>query len=268
MDPTTFANDQPKQLLDAQAHICNHILCFLHSMTLKCAIELGIPDAIQKHGTPITLSELATALNIHPTKASSLNRLMRMLVYSKFFSKKKLGSGEVVFDLNLNSKLLLKDHPLSLAPFALATLDPTMIDPAHHITEWLKNESKSPFHIAHGRSIWEHAGSTTKFNKYFNQAMASDARFVASLLTSNNESKDIFKGIVSLIDVGGGDGTTAKAIAEAFPEMKLTVLDLPHVVDGLQGNGLNLVYVRGDMFEAIPPAQAVLLKAAKESNVT
>ena len=162
--------------------------------------------------------------------------------------------------LTLNFQLLLKDHPLSLAPFALASLDPALIDPAHHITEWLKNESESPFHIAHGRSMWEHARSTPKFNEYVNQAMASDARFVASLLTTNEESKGIFKGIISLTDVGGGIGTTAKAIAEAYPELKCTVLDLPHVVEGLEGNGSNLVYVGGDMFEAIPPAQAVLLK--------
>jgi len=88
--------------------------------------------------------------------------------------------------LTLNFQLLLKDHPLSLAPFALAFLDLALIDPAHHITKWLKSESKYPFHIR--RSIWEHAGFTTKFNEYVNQAMASDAQFVASLLTTNEES--------------------------------------------------------------------------------
>jgi hypothetical protein len=37
------------------------------------------------------------------------------------------------------------------------------------------------------------------------------------------------------------------------------VFDLPHVVDGLQGSE-NLKYVGGDMFEAIPPTQSILLK--------
>ncbi|KAI9082952.1 hypothetical protein K1719_035095 [Acacia pycnantha] len=36
-------------------------------------------------------------------------------------------------------------------------------------------------------------------------------------------------------------------------------IDLPHVVDGLQGSG-NLKFVGGDMFEAIPPSNGILLK--------
>ncbi|KZV52041.1 trans-resveratrol di-O-methyltransferase-like [Dorcoceras hygrometricum] len=51
----------------------------------------------------------------------------------------------------------------------------------------------------------------------------------------------------------------AKAIADSFPEMKCTVLDLPHVVSGLKGSS-NLNYVAGDMFESIPTADVVLLK--------
>lgn len=264
MNPNSFTNEQATQLLNAQAHIWNHIFYFLNSMALKCAVQLSIPDAIQKHGKPITLSELAIALDIPPTKVPFLNRLMRLLVHLDFFSKEKSPEiGEFVFDLTINSQLLLKDHPLSQAPFALALLDQSLVDPAHHLSSWLRNDhSESPFHIAHGLSFWEHAGSVTKFNEYFNQAMASDARFVARLMfTNENESNTgLFKGIESLVDVGGGDGTMAKAIAEAYPELKCIVLDLPHVVDGLQGNGLNLVYVGGNMFEAIPHAQAVLLK--------
>ena len=51
----------------------------------------------------------------------------------------------------------------------------------------------------------------------------------------------------------------AKAISEAFPHIDCTVFDLPHVVSNLQGSK-NLKYVGGDMFEAVPPADAVLLK--------
>ncbi|KAF3444144.1 hypothetical protein FNV43_RR13834 [Rhamnella rubrinervis] len=41
--------------------------------------------------------------------------------------------------------------------------------------------------------------------------------------------------------------------------MECTVLDLPHVVGDLKGRK-NLKYVVGDMFEAVPSADAVLLK--------
>ncbi|KAL3509273.1 hypothetical protein ACH5RR_028674 [Cinchona calisaya] len=74
--------------------------------------------------------------------------------------------------------------------------------------------------------------------------MAS-ARLISSLVIKN--WKDIFLGLNSLVDVGGGTGTLAEAIADAFPHLNSAVLDLPHVVGG-------------DMFAATPPTDAVLLK--------
>ncbi|KAM5578234.1 hypothetical protein ABKV19_008509 [Rosa sericea] len=161
--------EHSNELLHAQAHIWNHIFSFINSMSLKSAIQLGIPDIINKHGCPMTLSELTSALPIHPTKSHSVYRLMRMLVHSGFFAKKKLSkTDEEGYTLTDASQLLLKDHPLSLTPFLTA-------------------------------------------------------------------------------------------IADAFPHIECTVLDLPHVVADLQGSK-NLKYTGGDMFEAVPPADTVLLK--------
>uniref|UniRef100_A0A7C9CI69 Uncharacterized protein n=1 Tax=Opuntia streptacantha TaxID=393608 RepID=A0A7C9CI69_OPUST len=267
MDPLISGDDGAVELLAAHAHIWEHIFSFHKSMALKCAIEVGIPDAIQKHSKPVTLLELASILAIHPTKAPSLGRLMRLLVHTNFFSMKKSENGEIMFDLTISSQLLLKDHPLSQVAFIFGMLNPIMIDPAHHLSTWLNSEAESPFHVTHGRSIWEHANAISMFNDYFNQAMASDARFVARFFTSNdNKIKGFFEGIKSLVDVGGGDGTMAKAIAEAYPELKCIVLDLPHVVEGLKGNGSNLVYIGGDMFRSIPLADAVLLKVRCNST--
>lgn len=61
------------------------------------------------------------------------------------------------------------------------------------------------------------------------------------------------------MDVGGGTGTMAKAFAKEFNGLECTVFDLPHVVDGLQSEG-NVKFVSGDMFEAVPPADAIFLK--------
>ncbi|KAG5627359.1 hypothetical protein H5410_012577 [Solanum commersonii] len=59
--------------------------------------------------------------------------------------------------------------------------------------------------------------------------------------------------------VGGGTGTVAKAVSNAFPELKCSVFDPPHVVEGLEG-GNNLNYIGGDMFKSVPSAHAMLLK--------
>ncbi|KAL3812860.1 hypothetical protein ACJIZ3_014128 [Penstemon smallii] len=62
-----------------------------------------------------------------------------------------------------------------------------------------------------------------------------------------------------MVDVGSGTGTVAKIIGDAFLGLKCVVLDLPHVVDGLEGSG-NLTFVGGDMFESIPSADSVFMK--------
>ncbi|KAH9734332.1 O-methyltransferase ZRP4 [Citrus sinensis] len=168
-------------------------------MTLKCSIQLGIPDIINKHGKPMTLNELVSALIINPSKTRC------------FFAQQKLVSSgnnndeEQGYVLTNASKLLLKDNPLS-----------------------------------------EYDGDEPKLNNFFNEAMASDARLATSVMIQ--KCKNVF------------EGTAAKAIAKAFPKLECTCFDLPHVVNGLESDLVNLKYVGGDMFKAISPADAVVLK--------
>ncbi|KAB1200568.1 Isoflavone 4'-O-methyltransferase [Morella rubra] len=73
MDPAQAQAGASHELLEAQTHLYQH---------------LGIPDIIQNHGKPITLPELASALEIHdPTKAGAIHRLMRLLVHNGFFAQ-------------------------------------------------------------------------------------------------------------------------------------------------------------------------------------
>jgi hypothetical protein len=51
----------------------------------------------------------------------------------------------------------------------------------------------------------------------------------------------------------------ARSIVEAFPQIKCTVLDLPRVIHNVPADGV-VNYVAGDMFQLVPPAQAVLVK--------
>ncbi|XP_021739975.1 trans-resveratrol di-O-methyltransferase-like [Chenopodium quinoa] len=274
MEPNNkSSNEEAKELLEAVTHISNHNIAYLNSMALKCAIQLGIPEAIHKHGKPVTIDELAKALSIHPNKAPSLHQLMRLLVHSKFFATKTLtnnninGDETLLFDLTLNSQLLLKDHPLTQAPLTLMGADPLVTKPSHNFATWFQNHdvktSESPFYFTYGRHLYEGVPSDdTKFDDLFQQAMTSDSQLIARVLLTSNEFKGVMHGVESLVDVGGGDGTMASSIAVAYPEVKCTVFDLPNVVEGIQRNEKveNLTYVAGDMFEAIPRAQVILLK--------
>ena len=243
------------ELLQAQTHVWNHIFCFINSMTLKCAVQLGIPDVIQKHGKPMTLSELVSALPIHPSKAQYVHRLMRILVHSGFFSQQNLN--QEAYSLTQSTRLLLKDNPWSMRTLLLFVLDPVLTKPHDCLSTWFRNDEATSFSIAHESIFWEYAGQDPRINNLFNDAMASDSILVSKVVVS--KCKGIFEGVNSLVDVGGGLGTMAKGIAEAFPHMDCTVFDLPRVVSDLQGSK-NLKYVGGDMFEAVPPADVILLK--------
>ena len=69
----------------------------------------------------------------------------------------------------------------------------------------------------------------------------------------------LFDGMKSLVDVGGGTGTAVKIIAETFPELRCTVFDLPHVISNVLKCEL-FDAVGGNMFEKVPAADAVILK--------
>ncbi|KAJ7964120.1 O-methyltransferase [Quillaja saponaria] len=127
------------------------------------------------------------------------------------------------------------------------------------MSDWFKSDNLTPFDTAYGMNFWDYAGHNPKFNRIFNDAMASDAGLTASVVIE--KCKGVFKGLESLVDVGGGTGTMAKAIAKEFEHLDCTVFDLPHVVADLQSSPDNLKYVGGDMFQAIPPADATLLKS-------
>ncbi|XP_057796261.1 8-hydroxyquercetin 8-O-methyltransferase-like [Salvia miltiorrhiza] len=248
-----------QELVDAQAHVWNHIFNYINSMSLKCAIELGIADAIHRHNKPMTLSQLADALCINKAKTDALFRLMRILLHSNFFVKVKTeeNEDEEAYCLTRASRLLLRDEPMSIATFAVAMLDPIFVDPFYHVSEWFGDNHPTPFFTKNGTNMWEYAGAEQSSNQLINEAMASDARFVSSILVQ--ECKQVFEGLKTLVDVGGGTGMVARGVAAAFPGLKCIVLDLPHVVVGLEGSE-RLSFVGGDMFEFIPHADAVFLK--------
>ncbi|XP_027330578.1 probable O-methyltransferase 3 [Abrus precatorius] len=251
--------DHATKVIQAQTHILNHIFSFINSMSLKCVVDLGIPDIIHNYGQPMSLSNLIASLPIHPSKTQSIYRLMRILIHSGFFSQKNVTENELEVEYVLTdaSMLLLKNHPMSVTPMLHAMLDPILTKPWNQFSTWFKNGDPTPFETTHGILFWDYANREPKFNHLFNNAMTCDARLVTSMVIE--KCKWVFAGLESLVDVGGGTGTMAKAIAKSFPQLECIVFDLPHVVAGLQETE-NLRYVGGDMFKEIPPTDAILLK--------
>ncbi|GAY50339.1 hypothetical protein CUMW_125800 [Citrus unshiu] len=245
-----------KELFQGQAQLYKLMFNHLSSMSLKCAIELGIADIIHSHGRAITLSELVSALDIQPTKTTGLFRLMRLLVHSGCFNKTKVNGQEEAYGLTAASTLLIKDKPYCFSPTVSVFLDPCFVAAFQSLGSWFKGTELTLWETVHGIKFWEFMNQNPGINQRFNEAMASDTEIMTSFVVKT-ECKQIFEGLGTLVDVGGGNGSFSRIISEAFPGIKCTVLDLPHVVANLP-EADNLKYIAGDMFQFIPPADAFL----------
>ncbi|CAL1352335.1 unnamed protein product [Linum trigynum] len=271
MDATTAMMEE---LLEAQPRLWDHCLSYIIGMTLQCAVEMEIADAIQGHGEPLSLEGLATALDISLAKAPFLSRLMRMLVHlGYFFFVQEDGEGPHGYSLAPLSRLLLKDSPFNARSFVTCMSHPNMVDPWRHMTTWFRSDDggdkpppSSPFALAHsGKKLYDVCSADPAYGELLAKALAGDSWMFSRALVG--KCKDTFQGLGSLVDVGGSTGTTAKAIAEAFPGIHCTVFDLPHVVAAAEEEGRrskhpsNLDFVAGDMLaDNIPPADALLFK--------
>ena len=247
--------EQTNELLQAQAHVCHHINGNAISMFLKCAVELRIPDAIHAHGQPLPFSLLVSSLPIPPSKAPSLRRLLRLLTHTGFFT---IHPDIDAYSLTPSSQLLLRSNLPSLASFVVGLLDSSILSPFQLLSAWYRSEQPpTAAEMARGMPIWDWARANPHFNLLFNDAMASDTSVVSKVVAA--DCKAAFHGLRSLVDVGGGNGMFARAIAEAFPHIKCTVYDLPHVIATMPESPV-VEAIGGDMFEHIPSADAVFLK--------
>ncbi|XP_037416715.1 trans-resveratrol di-O-methyltransferase-like [Triticum dicoccoides] len=250
------------ELLQAQAELWDHVFAYTKSMSLRCAVELGIPDAIHRRGGSITVPDLVAELSLPPSRTPYLRRLMRLLAHAGFFDA---GPAPDAYGLTLLSRLLVSAPGAGqgLSPFALAMLHPIIVSPSMSLAAWFRaadDAARVPFATAHGgREFYAVVKENPEFGAAFNEAMACDGRFVMDLIVRGH-GQDLFRGIASLVDVGGGSGAAARAIAAAFPHVKCSVLELPHVVASVPPGDGGVEFVAGDMFERVPKADAVLLK--------
>jgi hypothetical protein len=268
--------------LQGEALLWCHAFGYLKSMALQCAVKLRIPNAIHRHGGTASLPELHDAIPVAASKRPCLSRIMAFLAASGIFGVEtttpadgEVAGGGVRYRLTAASRLLVDDEDnggarTCLSPFILLCSTPLHFMASQSLAEWLSKsegdaaaaaESEStPFAMAHGADFYDFVGRDAAFGACFDAAMHSDSHFVSEILV--RECGEVFAGVTSLVDAGGGDGTTAMAIARAFPHVRCSVLELPHVVDAAAAAGNCRVheFVAGDMLEFIPSADVVLLK--------
>ncbi|KAJ3687232.1 hypothetical protein LUZ61_016396 [Rhynchospora tenuis] len=231
-------------VFQAIAELWKLIFGFHKSMSLKCALDLGIPDAICNHGQPMTLSQLHSVLSLPLSRKPHLFRLMRILTEFGFILEND-ASSEVVYDLTPLSRLVTstKVESLNLLPFTSFHLNDVMLKSSLCMGDWFMQEEKQmPFELAHGVRPWEMARQDPKLSKLFNDAIYGNGVAYGC----RRRYRCNFKSDCS-----------------EFPPCQVHCFRSSSrdvEADFSNDGSSNVTFVPGDMFNHIPPADVVLLK--------
>ncbi|OAY36222.1 desmethylxanthohumol 6'-O-methyltransferase [Manihot esculenta] len=249
----------PEGMLRGQATILQCIFGFMDSVALKCVVELDIPDIINSHGCPLSLSSIAKSINHPSLDIDRLSRIMALLAHRGIFTSSHpegKHNTTTLYGLTNSSKFLLRNSKTSLAPLLMLQYHEGTVPNWHHLSNIVK-EGGNGFARSNGLELWDFASSNPEFNTLFNKAM--DGISSITMEAMKTSYKDGFKEIGSLVDVGGGSGAMVGEIVKAHPHIKGINFDLPHVV-ATAPEYEGVTHVVGDMFESIPAADAILMK--------
>ncbi|CAO2148731.1 unnamed protein product [Urochloa humidicola] len=254
------------ELLQAQADLWRHSLCYLTPMALRCAVELGIPTVIHNLGGAASPTDLITALSLPSAKLPFLHRLLRLLGAVGIFTVDK-SSGEGRYCINPVSYLLVDGIPdevhINHTSLVLTCTSSRYVDAAMGLADWFKKDVVTPpFEELHGATLFHESMESldADYHNMANEALQAHDNF--GIPIAMREFRDLFKGIQSVTYCCGaasGDDEFARALVKAFPHIKCTVLAYPKMIKNKSADGL-INYVEGDMFDFIPPAQTVVLK--------
>ena len=151
-----------------------------------------------------------------------------------------------------------------MAALILLESSPVMLTPWLSLSARVLADGTSSFEVAHGEDIWSYSASNPAHGQLINEAMACDARVIVPAMIHG--CPEVFDGLSSLVDVGGGNGKTLKVLVKAFPWLRGINFDQPHVVS-VAGVISGVENVGGDMFESVPKADAAFLKVGSEKKI-
>ena len=248
------------EIAQAQVDIWRFVFGFAEMAVAKCAVELGIPDILENQGDPMTLSQLSTRLSCSST---ALFRVMRFLINRGIFKETVTKEGSTGYVQSPLSCLLTKDGNDSLAPLLLFQNSPVIITPWHFLSACVLDNNKSAFAYAHGKDTWKYCADNQDHNKFFDEAMACDTRRTVPAVLRG--CPEVFTGLSSVVDVGGGDGTALRILIKTCPWIHGINFDLPHVLS-LVPECEGVEHVGGDMFISVPKANVAFLKVTTLSS--
>lgn len=247
----------PQANIDEAGQVVGMIFGRWRSQILYAGTKLGIFDALA--GGPKNAVRVAAELRLD---SCMLYRLLRALGSLGLLME----DNTKTFSLTGTGELLRKDHPHSLRAMTLLEEGPEHYAAWKHLPGLVQEGKQNGFAREFGKPAFEYAAGNPGYGTVFNEAMSSYSGMDNMLVLQALETYD-FSRIAHLCDVAGGHGYALCSLLAKYRHLKGTVLELPGVIANEEllwaqkiGVADRCTYVGGDMFKAVPSADAYMVK--------
>src|SRR5262249_32446400 len=242
---------------DAEAKVMDVIFGSWRTQILYAGVQLGVFEALRRG--PASADQVAKELQVD---APLLYRLLRAL-----------GSLQLVhedphqrFTLTPLGAVLCREHPQSLRGLTLLEAGPEHTAAWMQLPELITAGQQDAFGREVGEPVYTYADQNPSYAAILDEGLRTYARLDNPLVLEALAAYD-FAGLAHLCDVGGGHGLTLCSLLVQHPHLRGTVLERPHVLAqpdafwaATLGVGDRCTYVAGDMFQAVPPADASMMQ--------
>jgi hypothetical protein len=226
------------------SQLCEVMNGYVYSQILVTACDLDLfsllserPGATQQH-----ISELLH-LSPHSTRVLLLGASAAGLIVRE-------AENGGYHNSELAEKVLVAGSPYSIIPFIQFNqrIQQRCISRLTQALKENRNAGLDEF-PGGGATLYERLAGYPELERLFQEAMAAYTRLAPKVLEFPELSS-----VRHLLDVGGGDGSNAMRLCERFPSLRVTILDIPSViqiaresVDGSEFAG-RISFTSADMF--------------------
>jgi hypothetical protein len=224
---------------------------FMITKAIGAAVQLGLPELVSERNR--SAAELASAAGADP---DAITRLLRALASVGVFTN----DGGVIRHTPM-SELLARDAAGSFAAQALVLSGYQYLTWGESLQSF--RTGLPAFPAVHGQPIFDWLAEHPEQASQFNEAMSGGASLRREPLLERDWSS-----VSTMVDVGGGSGSTVIALLLAHPHLHGVVFDLPHVegeaTAAIKQAGLaaRCRFVGGSFFESVPVDADVYVMSA------
>jgi demethylspheroidene O-methyltransferase len=220
---------------------------FTYTQVLYCVVTLGLIDMLK--GPPLSINAIAARIGWPAERAE---RLLKAAISLQILDRTSTGA----VTLGIHGAALAGNPWIARFITHHSLLYADLADPIGVLSGTKKQNQLKDF--------WSYADQRNA-GDYTALMAASQEAVAAEVLAAYDFSRHLH-----LIDIGGSNGTFLKAAAERYPQLKLSLFDLPKVAEIARANLGNRFEIHGGSFldDELPkgPDVATLIRIAHDHD--